>query len=335
MRILILGGTIFLGRHLTEAALERRHEVTLFNRGKHNPDWFPEVEKIRGDRRNPEELRPLAEREWDAVIDTCGYIPREVTASASLLADRTKLYCFISSVSVYRDYRTENMDESAALGTMDDPTVEEVNGDTYGPLKALCERAAEAALPGRTQVLRPGLIVGPYDVSDRFSYWPKRIAEGGEVLVPDDPERGVQIIDVRDLAEWNIRLIERGVTGTFNVCGPDYPLTMDELMDTCRTVTSSDATFTYVSEDFLQEQGVTPWSELPLWVPSEMGRGFDTISIAKALKHGLSIRPLSETVHDTLLWDLGRPKEGTYRNTLTREKEQTVLSAWKTRPTAG
>jgi 2'-hydroxyisoflavone reductase len=336
MNLLILGGTIFLGRNLVEAALARKHTVTLFNRGKHNPDLFPDVEKIHGDRRNPDDLQALAGRSFDAVIDTCGYIPREVASSANLLAGQANMYCFISSISVYSDVSNAGVDESGPVGTLADPTVEEVTGETYGPLKVLCEQAAELAFPEKTLTIRPGLIVGPHDISDRFTYWPHRVARGGEVLAPEDPEILTQIIDVRDLSEWTIRAVERGITGVFNATGPDYPLTIGELLEACRSVSGSDATFTYVSAPFLKEMEVKPWMELPLWVPtSDGGAGFNAISVEKAIRKGLTFRPISETVHDTLFWDRGRPQENTFRNTLTPEKEAAVLAAWAKKVTEG
>ena len=189
MNLLILGGTVFLGRHLVEAALARGHAVTLFNRGQHNPDLFPEVERLRGDRDG--DLQALEGRRWDAVVDTCGYVPRVVRASAEMLAPNVDHYTFISSISVYADTSKPGIDEQAPVGTLDDPTTEEVTGESYGPLKALCEQAAEAAMPGRVLNIRPGLIVGPHDPTDRFTYWVRRVAEGGEVLAPGNPHAPV------------------------------------------------------------------------------------------------------------------------------------------------
>jgi 2'-hydroxyisoflavone reductase len=332
MKILIIGGTVFVGRHLVLAAKARGHEVTLFHRGKHNPGLFPDVETLTGDRLEPADFAQLEGRKFDAVVDTCGYFPRAVRISTEALKDKTDLYCFISTVSVYKDFTKGNVTEDDALGTIDDPTIEEVTGETYGPLKVLCEQAAEEAFPSKTLVIRPGLIVGPYDISDRFTYWPHRVAEGGEVLAPESPDLHTQFIDVRDLAEWNVHLLARGVTGVFNATGPDYPLTFGELLETCQTVSGSDARFTWLPAEFLEEQGVKPWMELPLWIPSSMGEpGHDRVNIDRGLAKGLTIRPLSETVRDTLLWDHARPQENTWRNTLTREKEQAVLSEWSKR----
>src|SRR4051794_14737210 len=204
MKLLILGGTIFLGRYLAKAALERGHDLTLFNRSQHNSELYPDVEQLRGDRDGG--LDVLRGRRWDAVVDTSGYLPHLVRASAELLADAVEHYTFISSISVYPHFRSLGQDESAPVGTLDDPSVEEITGESYGPLKTLCEQAVEQALPGRTLVVRPGLIVGPHDPSDRFTYWVHRVAQGGELLAPESPNWHTQIIDVRDLADWTLHM---------------------------------------------------------------------------------------------------------------------------------
>ena len=331
MRLLILGGTVFLGRALVEAALAAGHQVTLFNRGQHNPDWFPEVEKLRGDRAG--QLEALAGRRWDAVIDTCGYVPRIVRLSAEALADAVDHYTFISTISVYGDVSQVGIDEQAPVGTIEDATTEQVTGETYGPLKALCEQAAEAALPGRVLTVRPGLIVGPYDPTDRFAYWPLRVAEGGPLLAPGRPGYPVQVIDVRDLAEWNLRLVEARQTGVYNATGPDYPLTLGEVIDTSRAVSGSDAQPVWVGEEFLLAEGVQPWSELPLWVPETNPEyaGFSKVSIAKAVQAGLSFRPLADTVRDTLAWEATRPADRERRAGLRREREAELLRQWRER----
>ena len=328
MKLLILGGTVFLGRHIVEAALARGHAITLFTRGQRNPDLFPAVERLRGDRDG--DLSALAGRRWDAVIDTSGYFPRLVRASAELLADAADHYVFISTISVYANYLQENMAEDGPLGTIADQTFEQVTGESYGPLKALCEQAAEAAFPGRALIIRPGLIVGPHDQSDRFTYWPTRVARGGAVLVPHTLDRPIQVIDVRDLAAWTVRLAEEGATGSYNATGPDRALTMREVFDTCRAVAGPDcdATPTVVSEEFLLAQGAGPWIELPLWMPNEGMAGFFAIDCAKAFAAGLTCRPLAETVRDTLAWDRSRPAAAPRRAGLAPEREAELLSAW-------
>lgn len=329
MKLLILGGTVFLGRALVETALQQGHQITLFNRGKTNPDLFPEVERIIGERNG--DLSALQDRRWDAVIDTCGYVPRLVQHSAESLADRAGQYTFISSLSVYADPSQVGIDESAPVGTLDDPLVEEVNGDTYGPLKALCEQAAETAMPGRVLVLRPGLIVGPYDPTDRFTYWPHRIAQGGEVLAPGRPGRVVQFIDVRDLAEWTVRMIEAGKIGVYNADGPAAPLAMGDLLASCKTESGSNAAFTWVSEAFLIEQEVGMWMEMPLWVPESHPEhaGFFAFDCRKAIAEGLAFRPLASTVRATLDWDASLPPDRALRAGITRECESELLAKWR------
>ena len=332
MRLLILGGTVFLGRHLVDAALARGHRVTLFNRGQHNPDLYPDVEKLRGDRDGG--LDALAGREWDAVIDTCGYVPRIVRASADMLADRVGHYTFISSISVYANMQGDGPDEAAPVGVLQDETVEEITGETYGPLKALCEQAVEAALPGRALNIRPGLIVGPHDNLDRFTYWPYRIAHGGDVLAPDYRDMPVQIIDVRDLAEWTIRTVEEHRTGVYNATGLQDPLTFADVLDACCAVTGSNAHIVWVDEGFLLEQGVGPWIEMPLWIPSSENSSLSKTSIRRALDAGLTFRPLTATIQDTLVWAMTRGADLQWRAGMKRERERELLDMWRQRASA-
>jgi 2'-hydroxyisoflavone reductase len=326
MRILVLGGTVFLGRFLVEAALNRGHEITLFNRGQHNPDLFPQIEKLRGDR--SEDLSALHGRRWQATIDTCGFVPRVVAASARLLSGAIDHYTFISTLSVYAEDAPAGANEHAPTGTLADGSVEEITAETYGPLKALCEQAAEAAMPGRVLAIRPGLIVGPFDPSDRFTYWPRRIARGGEVLAPGRPERRVQFIDVRDLADWVIRLVESGNTGIYNATGPDYPLSMGKTLEACREETGAAAKFTWVEDEFLLKQQVIPYTEIPLWVPESMTPSFDKFDCSKAFAAGLAIRPLADTIRDTLAWDASRPAGTIHSSGLAPEREARLLEAW-------
>lgn len=327
MKILILGGTVFLGRHLVDAACARGHAVTIFTRGQHEADPAPEVEWLRGNRDG--DLGALVGRQWDVAIDTSGYVPRVVRDSARLLAPTVGRYLFVSSVSAYDEARLRpGFDEEYPLATLEDPTTEEVTGETYGALKALCERAAEEALPGRAVIIRPGLIVGPYDPSDRFTYWPHRIARGGMVLAPGRPEAPVQFIDVRDLAAWIVRLAEAGTVGTFNATGPANPLTMAMVLETCRAVSGSDAELVWMDEAFLLGQGVGPWIEVPLWVPEAEGVNVSAVSISRALAAGLTFRPLAETVRDTLAWDATRPADQAWRAGLPPDRERELLAAW-------
>lgn len=330
-KLLILGGTGFLGPQLVEAAQKRGHTLTLFNRGKTRPELFPNVEKLHGDRDG--HLEALQGRKWDAVIDTSGYVPRIVRASAELLAPNVSQYVFISTISVYADLSQPNMDESGKLEVAADPKSEEVR-KYYGALKALCEQTVEQALPGRTTNIRPGLIVGPGDPTDRFTYWPTRVARGGEVLAPGTGGDPVQIIDVRDLAEWTILMIENRQMGTFNALGPAGTMTMRDMLAGCKKAAGSDATFTWVDADFLEAQKVAPWSDMPAWIPA-VGetKGVGTMSNAKAVQRGLRFRPVEDTARDTLAWfkTLPADRQAKLRAGLPPERETEVLNAWHAR----
>lgn len=325
MKLLILGGTVFVGRHLAEAATAAGHQVTLFNRGKSNAKPFHNVEQIHGDR--DKDLHLLDNHSWDAVIDTCGYVPRAARASVQALKDKVNHYTFISSVSVYADTSRPGIDETAPVATLSNPMIEEVTGDTYGPLKALCEKAIEESMPGKTLIIRPGLIVGPHDSTDRFTYWVHRFNKGGDILVPDIFGRQIQIIDVRDLAEWTISLIERKVTGIFNATGPAYKLTFGKFIETCQSVCNGAATFKKVPEKVLLEAGCEPWSDLPLWLPDELKyRGFLSVDCSRAIAAGLKFRPLADTIKDTLDWHKGRSSHK-LKAGLSVQKEQQILRA--------
>ncbi len=328
--LLILGGGQFLGRHLTQIALAQGHTVTLFNRGKTNPHLFPEAERLIGDR-VVGDLTALQGREWDAVIDTCGYVPRVVRQAVDLLADHIDHYTFISSLSVYSDNVTPNQDETAPLATLEDETTEQVNGETYGGLKVLCERVALDALPGRSLIIRPGLIVGPHDPTDRFTYWPARLARGGDILAPGDPAAPVQFIDVRDLAEWTLHLVEHSISEVFNATGPAEKLTFGDFLTSCQATVGRAATPVWVDEAFLLEQGVAPYTEMPLWVPAAYA-GFNSARFQRALHAGLTHRPLTDTIQDTLAWQATRPANYTWRAGLTPEREAELLNRWRTQP---
>jgi 2'-hydroxyisoflavone reductase len=336
MKILIIGGTQFIGIAQVEIALARGHEVTIFNRGKTNADLFPQVEKLIGDRDG--NLEALKGRRWDVVIDNCGYVPRVVKQSAELLSDAVDRYIFISSISVFADLTKPGIDENSPLATLEDETTEVYMSEAYGGLKVLCEKVVEEAVPGRTLIIRPGLIVGPNDPTNRFTYWPARIADtqrnGGEVLAPDSPEVGSQVIDSRDLGAWTIDMAEKKATGIYNATGPDYPLTLGKIFDTSKKISGSDVNFTWVSEEFLLEQKVEPFSQMPLWVPREMA-GFDKVNVSKAINAGLKFRPLEDTIRDTLAWETERhAKAGENdpqleRAGLSPAREAELLAAWQ------
>ena len=337
MKLLILGGTRFLGRYLTESALVQHHEVTLFNRG--NYPGLAGVESIHGDRHT--ELHNLQGRQWDAVVDTSGHLPRAVGDAAEVLSKEVERYVFISSQNAYRDVSVPGIEETYPLRTLTSEQLERANAidtsgqpsyaELYGGLKALCEQAAELAMPGRVLIIRPGLIVGPGDYTDRFTYWPVRVARGGEVLAPGRPDRFIQFIDVRDLAEWTISMIKRGASGAYNAHGLPNSLTMQQLLDECKSVTESDAQFTWISEEFLLQENVAAWSELPLWLPEEAAphlKGFMFISPDKAINAGLNFRPLRDTIRDTLTWHETNRANEDLNAGLDRDKERALLYKW-------
>jgi 2'-hydroxyisoflavone reductase len=329
LRILILGGTGFIGPAQVRYAVARGHKVTLFNRGKTHPGLFPDVEQLLGDRNG--KLDALKGREWDAVIDNPATLPRWVRDSAQLLKNSAKQYLFISTLSVYADNSKPNMDETAPVATLPDPTTEKVTAETYGALKALAEKEAEKAFPGRTTILRPTLIVGPGDPTDRFTYWPVRIDRGGEVLAPGDQNDPVQFIDARDLGEWCIRMVEQGDTGVYNAVGPKAPLSIAEMLYGIRAITSADVKFTWVDADFLAKKNVQPWSDMPVWVPGQGdSAGFSRVNHDRAIAKGLTCRPLAETAKDTLEDYKKRSSKppGKLNAGLAPEREAEVLAAW-------
>ena len=348
MKLLILGGTQFIGRHLTETALAAGHNVTLFNRNRRGAG-FPEVETLVGDRQT--DVSALAGKTWDAVIDTSAYTPGAVQRTAELLQNSVGHYTFISSVSVYRDFSEAGMNEDAPVGTMTDEeaaaaetiqrpdtgTIAAVYGPKYGPLKVRCERIVETAFPGRALVIRPGLVIGPYDYSDRFTYWVRRVGLAGkdwatDVLAPGEPKRRAQFIDARDLAAWTLEATVAKVTGSFNATGPDYTLGFGDFLETTRRVLSSEAEFVWVEDAFLLERGVEV-AELMPWLPAEAmpgWEGFFDIDISRAIERGLTFRPLDETIRDTFAWDQSRDDEPLEAG-LTAEREATLLEKWRQR----
>jgi 2'-hydroxyisoflavone reductase len=326
MKVLVIGGTRFLGRHLVDAAMARGHEVTLFHRGRTGPDLFPELEHLHGDRER--DLSALDGRRWDAVLDTCGYTPGPVRAAAELLRERVEHYTFISSISVYRSPLPSGADEDAPVAALpDDASPEVFAPERYGALKVLCERAVEEAVPGRALLVRAGLLVGPHDPTDRFTYWVRRIRQGGTVLAPGEPGRVVQMIHARDLSDWILRMVEERGAGVFNATGPGEPLPMGELLRTMRATLRSEAALEWVSEEFLLEKGVAPWTDLPLWLPGSQN-SLQQVSIEKALRAGLSFMPLERLIRETDEWDLGRPGEGVMAAGMARQREDEVLRAW-------
>lgn len=326
LRILILGGTGFIGPHEVRYAQSRGHTVTLFNRGQTNPNLFPNVEKLRGDRNN--DLTALEGREWDVVIDNAASIPRWVRQSAQLLKDSARQYLFVSTISVYADNSIVNMDESGPLATTEDETVEEVTGQTYGPLKALSEQEARNAFGDRATIVRPGLIVGPGDPTDRFTYWPVRIDRGGDVLAPGNHSDPVQIIDVRDLTHWMIRTLEEGHTGTYNATGPASPLSIAETLYGIRAITPADVSFKWADAAFLEANEVRPWRDMPLWIPPANGmEGFSRVNCEKAIGAGLTFMPLADTARDTLQWYKTVENSRELRWGISAEKEREVLAA--------
>lgn len=301
----------------------------MFNRGKTNAELYPEVERLIGDRRS--DVSGLKGRKFDAAVDTSAYFPADVRRAMDALSDAVGHYTFVSTISVYADTSKPGVDEAAEVGRLDDPDTDEITGESYGPLKALCEEAAEAAMPGRVANVRPGLIVGPHDPSDRFTYWVRRIAEGGEVLAPNRPEMPVQIIDARDLAEWIVLLAESGTAGVFNATGPETPHRFEQVCAGCSEAAGVEATIVPVDEQWLVEQGVGPWMELPLWLPLGAGHdGLSEVDVSKAVAAGLTFRPLIETCRDTLAWDRTRGGAGMQAQ-LTRERESELLAAWNAR----
>ena len=321
MDLLLIGGPRFLGRALIDAALAAGHRVSMFNRGRTNPGSYPEVERLLGDRDGG--LDALRGRRWDAVVDTSGYFPRVVRQSAEILQGAVGRYAFISTISVYAEPLEPSADEDAPLITLADETVEEITGETYGGLKVLCERAVQDAYGDRALIIRPGLIVGPHDPSNRFTYWVTRTAAGGRVLAPDDRSAPVQVIDVRDLAEWTVRMLESGASGVYNATGPSTLLTFGETLEACREATRSDAEFVWVAPQVLLDQGVAPWTEIPLWVAGD--DALNQVSIERATARGLTFRPLGATIADTLAWARTQEEIDPPRAGLTRAREMELL----------
>ena len=326
LRILILGGTNFIGPHQVRAAVERGHEVTLFNRGITNPDLFPDLETLIGDRNG--DLGALAGREWDVVIDNPANIPRWVRLSAEALRGSVGKYVYVSSTGVYVPYLTTDIREDAPVDTIEDPETEVVDGRTFGALKALAEDEARTAFPDSHLVVRPTYIVGPGDPTDRYTYWPVRLSRGGEVLAPGDPADPMQHVDVRDLGAFMIKAVEDDLTGTMNVVGPREPLTMGSLLETTRTAIGSDAELIWVNAAFLQDQGLpalTYWTE-----PAGDYLGMMQVNGDRAFAAGFEPRPLEQTARETLEWfNAQDPERQELRAGLTPEREAELIAAFR------
>jgi 2'-hydroxyisoflavone reductase len=328
MNLLIIGGGVFLGQALLGSALENGHTVTVFNRGQSRQWWPPGVKWIVGDRK--EDLHLLMNRQWDAVIDTCGYRPQDVELSCATLYDYCERYVYVSSVSAYASFAKPPIRENDRLASIVGHATEAVTGINYGPMKAECERTVARVFGARSILIRPGLIVGPNDPTGRFSYWPWRIAAGGRVLAPGDPERPIQFIDARDLAAWILHLVDVRASGAFNGTGPNDGATFGELLDTCRWICGEEVEVEWADDKFLEREGVQPWTELPLWIPSHDGsmRGFQLVETRRAQASGLTTRPLAVTLNDIL--EAGIPVASDKRRAgkLTRQRERDLLAVW-------
>ncbi len=337
MNILILGGTGFTGPFQVRYALGRGHKVTIFNRGKRPSDLPKEVEHLKGDRSG--DLKALEGRKWDVVIDNPTTLPVWVRDAGQILQGHTDRYVFISTISVYKDGGKPEADENAPLQEYEGADAMKETRESlmasdfklYGPLKVMAEREAEKWFPRQTLVVRPGLIVGPRDESDRFTYWPVRIDRGGEVLAPGRPTDPVQFIDARDLAEWTIRMVEERATGTFNATGKSMGI--GTMLEKIKEGVGGQAKFTWLPADFLEKQKVSPWSDMPVWIPPAADPGAGRTGIQKALARGLTFRPVDETARETLAWFKSLPaaRQADLGAGLTAEREKEVLAAWRQR----
>jgi 2'-hydroxyisoflavone reductase len=323
MKILVIGGTRFLGRTFVEVALDQGHELTLLNRGRTGPDLFPDIEHLRGDRDG--DLAVLRGRQWDIVVDTCGYVPRIVEKSADFLQDSIERYIFISTISVYADFSKPGIDEGSPLAKIEDESTEEVTNEAYGPLKVLCENVVLDTYPERSTILRCGLTIGPYDPTDRFTYWPVRIQRGGEVLAPSPPHMQVQFVDATDLADFILLLAKNRITGVYNTTGPMQKLTMEGFLNACINITGSNASLTWVSEDFITSHDV---DHIPVWTPMDW-RGIFQVNCTRAINAGLLFKPLEQTIRNTLDWHATRPSDYELKVGLKPDREKELLEKWR------
>lgn len=326
MNVLVIGGTAFAGRHLTDALLRGGHTVTLFNRGLSGAPASGTVEQVHGDRKS--DLARLDGRTFDAVVDMCGYTPDGVERSARYFANRTDRYLFVSTISVYDNEGLPQVDETSPVLRLP-ASVDRTKLDLahYGALKALCEAVVRSTYRHRAAIVRPGLIVGPYDRTDRYTYWPLRIAQGGEVLAPVGPSEPVQYIDARDLAAFIVRLVETGASGTYNAVSPPGTFTIGDVFDACTRAAGSKPRFVWAPADWLEAHNVEAWNDLPLWVPAGPDRGMVNVQARRALVAGLTIRPALETARDTLAWALGAGKRLETLKAGLRPERETELRA--------
>lgn len=326
LRVLILGGTGFIGPHFVTALRSAGHTLTLFNRGRRNPGLFPDIETLTGDRDG--KIEALQNRDWDVVIDDSGYVPRVVDLTAQLLKGQVQHYIFVSSISAYADFSTPGIDEDSKLAVLEDPKVEKIDAATYGGLKVLCEQTVQRTYGQRSTVIRPTYIVGPGDTSDRFTYWPARVARGGEMLAPGQPSDPIQFIDVRDLADFMRICVEQRPSGAFNICNPPGAVTIGDLLAASKRISGSNASFVWASTEFLEQHGALESGEIPIWAaPQGDSAGFALVSSARAVARGLRFRPLQTTVTDTLDWHAKRPadQQQTLRAGLTPQREAELL----------
>lgn len=327
-RLLVIGGTAFVGRAVVEEALARGFQVTTFNRGQTNPDLFPQVEKRHGDRDGG--LDSLGDGEWDLVVDTCGYLPHVVGQSVALLANRTGWYSFISSLAVFADFSVAGLHEDSSIAPLPNPPSQEFLAN-YGPLKVLCEQTVLGGFPDRATITRPGLIVGPNDRTGRFGYWLSRVAEGGDMLAPGAPQQSIQFIDVRDLAAWTLDSALNRKAGVFNMPGSNQPVSMGEFLQGCALTTNSTPNYIWCDDDFLKAQGLAPYFTPPMWTPAQGPMaGMGLVDNRKAFGAGMKVRPMADTLRDTWAWMTG---EGAGQSPLVwpRGEEQRVLAQWAKR----
>lgn len=340
-KILVLGGTSFLGPAVVTSALANGHEITLFNRGKTNPSLFPDVEKLHGQRRRPrpdkpkdpaQDLKALEKRTWDAVVDTSAYYTGEVEDMAKVLAGNVAQYVFVSSLSVYKSLEQDAtpVDEQSPLCECADKYTQDMgaNYENYGALKRYCEEAASAAFPGKATLVRPGYIVGPGDPTDRFTYWPARFVRGGECLAPGDPDNDLQFVDVRDLGAWIVHLIEQRVAGPLNAVGFDGRISTAEFLHTGKGTLNHSCTFTWVDDAFLEKNGVSAWGEMGCWTPKAKNGHTDN---RRAIAAGATFRPIAETIRDTAAWVKNGRGNGKWAAGMTNEREKDLLAKWKAR----